>query len=528
MKMRLPIDPITARGMSTNITHRGAMLQFDISDFNNRQFKGHDASIQINDYWASLSERKNDEIFATYVEIHQLFQRTADIYNTHAYGVTEMITELCPLVTKLVQQHNLENLHRWTSLNTFIYIPNIKDEFVEEDNLLHSRDKTYTKKDYVALCAMVVLLRACIPVCGEFLVQTNELIKQRAIKDLMCMKIFSDSGLESFQAYTKLDDYIRSNIPRDLQNAASLDLSSRDEYPEMVIAHVILRKIIAGWLVQDKRRDNNEKESHLVTNISNAIKGAAGQGGGTLFTQDDVKFIDRSGDQSDDAPSVFEQGRYAMEFGVGDIEIQNYYAHQPEIVLKNIDADVPVDLLHKFIEKNSEIKKRPNFELLEVQKKLVQYVVHKSIDARWIYYINRDAVYNLFSVTQAVLYHWGFTQLCALATAHPSRSSAADNNATTRIRMPQDIMMTLSIIYPYGTPASEKKRGTRASNLTDLESIPPVIADIDWMDAKLSEHAWVSNMPDDLTDKDTPRRISIGSDMKIILARLAIKLHENF
>lgn len=527
MKIRFPIDPVTAKGMQAHIIHKGNMLVFDLSDFSNRQFKGHDAAEHLNAFWEKQTQELQDEIFDTYVKIHKVYQRTADIYSDKIYAVKEIVFELNPLCVKLLNLHKIEDVEMFVKLSDNIYIPQIQDSFVQEDNFLYSRDKTYIRSDYIDLVVATIILRAALPVAGEFLLQTAELIKQKPFRDMYCAHLTEGSEIRKHEACTKLDTYIRVNQPNDPQGAALLDLTSTDEYPDMMFSHIIIRKIMTGSLVEDKSRDDG-RESHLVTIISNVIKAKLGGSNGAFFSNDNIKFVDKGQDQADDAPSIFELARSAMAHSVGDITIQKYYASNPHLVLENIDEKVDPALLDLFLDKINIVKTNPRYNVQEVQLKLCQYVVHKSIDARWLLNINYDELMNMFAVAQAVLWTWGYRQLAAILTATVPPASSQDYSQSTRLRIPQDIMLKLSIIYPFGTPVVDKKKPSRLSNMSGLALIPPVVEDIEFIEGKLSENSWSTSLPPDLPNNDIGSRVSVDVDIKIVLAKLAIDLHENF
>ena len=56
-----------------------------------------------------------------------------------------------------------------------IHIPvRLEDTFVHSDERPMTRDKTYTKPDYVKLIGLTLALRPMIPIWGEFIERTHK------------------------------------------------------------------------------------------------------------------------------------------------------------------------------------------------------------------------------------------------------------------------------------------------------------------------------------------------------------------
>lgn len=486
------------------ITHGEGSLKFDVSNYNRASLTGeNDVTIFINLYWKSLSISHQEQIYVIYEKISVIF----GMYLS-TIGLRQ---QLMPLVKRLWELHNLENIERWIFRNTNIHIPaKFEDAYVHSEEVPFSREKTYTKPDYAKLVALSLSYRIMMPIWGEFIRQTESEIGSKR-KEFHAFKLLETSHVYDCAAMHKLRVYIDSNIQINEINALSVVVRGvgLEEYPIHILASLVVKRLTIG----DIR--GTELNTNLVVTIHNDISARNnGNNGGNLGDPLQKKSFEAD-NNDDNGVSRQENFKIKEERSTGVVKARKVYVDMYlHLIAQRLMPDVDLEELDRYVKQAENIASHP---IRKGQIRLIQNVVASIVEPECFEYLPKTTVIRLAGLAQMYLWKKGHHKLAVLTTAVPvDNTSQGGGGSTARISREQ--MELLEKYFPFNR-ISAKRKNTIPKNRA--------VEAIDEITNHFTAGDWILTCMDDQAESvigaKNIRRYSCPHDIKILLAKLAIE-----
>lgn len=490
----------------------GRVLRWNIKEYEKTRFKNvTDPFLEINAFWAFLTEQQQDDIFNVYAEIFSLFNAEQNPEMMQNASDPMMLTlRLIPLVATLFSYHPFDTLSHWVRFRANIVLPTtLKTQYDEKDII----EQTYLRDDYLDLVTMAILLRIMVPIWGEFIYRTKDQVGKR-FKELAAMRLLSDAYILTGPTMDRLRLYLKFPIEEEKNNQAALlaGLGS-EELPDWLLSVVIVRRVATGEV------SASEDRGSIITNIYAFTKG--------VLKDSDRRFDgivhDKkpTEDRADPEENISTLEAYKMKQTVpaGDVASYTVYTENYVPMALQIDPTVPVDLVELCVHKAMAI---PELEIKQNNLWFCKMVANRAIAARGVDTLQRPALLRLMGVTQAILWHWQLYELSMIVTATAVRSaSGAVMSNETRSRIPTDLQKRLCELYPFTENGGYSKGPTKGLNVA-VKTIQLVAKD-------LSANGWLVNAPRELVGSchfvEHNRMFSPPNTMEL-LALLIIKIAE--
>ncbi len=504
---------------SVKLSHDGNTLFFNVATYTktydrSESVNPHKMFDELNAYWETNTPEQLNRIWDVYMRSHQALK-----FQTDLVVIEKMLRRY---VAEMYAQVNLKAVRDWVVFKSNIMIPaSLKDQY-EESELQDYRDRTYLRKDYIDLVAMVLGVRMMVPLWGEFIAVSESETSQ--FKEYVAMRLLYESDIVVSDAMTRLRDYVRATIVNSKENnvsaAAILVGISTTELPDYVTAMAVVRRLAIGDISPP------DENSHIITNIhqyiGNTLRSQDRKFGGKQFggrvTDKNEATNNRNG-PDEQTVSMAEMYKVKQEVPDGDLVALSVYTENVHGMASKVDPTIPPELVNACMESIAKLDKEP---VLKHQVVLVQWTMKDVLPTRAGESLDKPSIMRAMAVTQALLWHWGFYDIAALVTA-----SKLPNNSTSygyggigdgRGRIPKEIMDQLQLLFPHYVQGKGKQQSMRAVNV-GAKSVD-TFADI------ITESSWRLNCPNALIEKtnrlENSKRMVVPGDLRIQLARLIL------
>lgn len=497
------------------IQHGGEEIVNNIALFDRVTYDGrYDLFQHINQYWASLPENQQQEIFNIYKDIKVVYDEMKD--------VKSLDDKLYPLVNKLIMMHNLTHIEFWVKFNSDICIPqDIEKDYIESDANSNTRAKTYVQKDYRDLVVMTMVFRTLIPVWGEYIFATKSEYGTE-YKEYYAFKLITSSVLDNCQAMNKLRLYVTNNIPSEKERSKATAIIggiSTEELPEWLLSLVVVRKLSAGDL------RGVDKDGHLISSaynyIFNKLKTLENSFAGNIRTK-----IPEDKTTDDNKASLLEGYRFKNNVKGDDIEATDYFINEPKVVgvpqlAKFIIPDIPDRLINESIISASVLYQKP---INTGQRILAQWLINDVVYGKMLGLTDHVTTVRAIATAQALLWHRGHFELAAFVSA---TEFVQDNKilsmlgSDSRARIPKEDVEVLDRLFPFSRKPGGKKK--------TFNKINPAVQNIELLANLLSKKDWVITLPESWMKEAAHifggrRKIGVPHDIRPLLSKLAIQI----
>lgn len=515
--MELQISKISLSETSrseVSLIHRGQQIDFNVSDYKGimRDLK-HDIFGEINAFWSWLPSPEQDQIFAAYREIKNVFSE----YPSNE----QLMLRLFGLVGKLMNLHQLDKIKHWMDFHERIYYPpDLKQVFIQHQ-MPGTAEGTYLFEDYAWLVALSIVLRPMFPIWGEFIAYIKEDFGPNW-KEYYAYQLLSQSELAHSIPMERLRVYVKSMVASekkvDVGNSAHILHGgvSVEDYPEWVIGLVLVRKLIIGDV------KGMDPKAHLASQIFNFIKYKTkprSDNGFSGIVRE--KRLEGSGQGEENQQSRLEANKVKAPVSEGKIAPILHYARDMRRIALRICPDLPLDLLERSFESVLTLQNELHHKHQTV---LVMYVLkyRRQISPRAIHHFLRNAKLEAIAAAQAIYWHKGYYELAALvsAIARPNIDEHTANEGGPRTRLSPAIIEELTRWFPHPRRQGGKQKAQRLPTAAEVS--------IELVDRGLSEHAWILTLPQEWVTilkqnpLETDRSYGVPGNLKVKLAQLAI------
>lgn len=506
----------TANVIASNITpevrieHEGESISFSISVYGRTNFQTeYDVFEHINEYWGSLPTEQQKRIFEIYKEIKYGFD---NIFTKDA--LFDFITTK---VTELIEIHNLDNIQNWISYKSNIMIPSsFETEFVESIDNNTSREKTYTRYDYLRLVSLSVLLRCMVPVWGEYISNTRQETGTQ-FKEFYAFQLLSHSNVAHCVPMEKLKIYIDNivgvgkNDPNITLNGILNGISSED-FGYWLLSLVCIRRLCIGDI-----RGLDPKQ-HLITFIYKFIIQKIRNNDGNVESIVKEKKSDDKGVGEENKISTLERYKVKGDISNGEIVELEYSIRDLGNVAQKLSYNVDENILNRSLRTCQELL---NQRLLDPQVTLLRWVFKPAISPKGLMFLPKSTIVNALGILEAVLWARGHKYLALLASSYPiiSDREMVVSPIDSKMRVPQELSDALDQLYPYTRTTINRKIGVKEINLAAKS--------IDILTDNLSMFTWRPTASDEMLQEvlgNTNRRLPIKPDIKTDLTKLVIEI----
>lgn len=514
--MRIELVNIdTLAPLILKITHNGEDLRFFISGFTRPVFqKEFDVFAEINQYWAYLSEQKNNEIFSKYKLL-----RT--VLNTN-YNISDLNKELRLKIKELIDTQDLNELHNWVVFKSTLAIPNnIDAEFVYDVDKQGTKSRTYLKSDYAWLLALSVMYRSIIPIWGEYIGQTRH-DYGTDFKEYYAFKLLEESSLMHSEPIEKLKVYIEQTVGNEKNNPASiLDGISSEHFPKWMMAIVSIRRLSVGDL---RGIDAN---ANLVTFVYKYIRHKAEK---IDNVPDEIirtkKTAEGASVSEENKISVLERYKIRHEIAIGDISEQRHALRD----LREIAFSLAPNMTNEIFERSQRsVVKLQDHQLMLPQVTLLRWIFKPIVSPKGLMYVDKNVLVQAMGVVESVLWCRGHKYLAMLSTTYANLDSSEHfvSGMDAKAKLPKNLSEQISILYPYQKASVSRTEERRLS--VDAQKITnPAIKAIQNVTDHFSKYAWVATCSNEmrielLGDKNN-LKVQVPYDIKTHLALVIIEI----
>lgn len=489
------------------IEHKGESVDFTISVFGRASFQDEfDVFDHINRYWESLPMERQDQIFAIYKSIEYGFD------NVHSK--TELFNYLSDKVAELIAAHDLEMVQDWVAFKSDVQVPaTVTADYSHSIDNNTSREKTYTRSDYMRLVSLSIMLRCMIPVWGHYISNIRQDTGNQ-FKEFFAFQLLNKSNISHCIAMDKLRVYIEHMVGDDKENAnITLNGISSEDFPYWLLALVCIRRLCVG----DVR--GLDPKAHLITFIYKYIIQKI-RNNDTQFenTVKEKTFDDRMGTDSENKISTLERYKIKTNISLGDIVELEYSIRDIVGAAQKLTYKVDPEILKRSLQTSQALL---NERLLDPQMTLLRWVFKPVISPKGLMYLPTPIVVNAIGAMEAVLWARGHKYLAILSSSYPviSDREMVISPVDSKMRVPKEMMEEFDRIYPFSRPSTGKKAGTKSENLA---------ADsIDTLADNLTMFSWRTTADESMLMEvfgNTNRKLTIKPDVKLDLTRLAIEI----
>lgn len=385
-----------------NVIFNDLALQYDLSDFFKDTSYIDTLFSSINRYLTTLPLEVNEEIF-------DIFKQSYEEKDDIKYLKPSEIHKLEYKVARTVELFNLSNFKKWIYWEQDkLYVPeNILDEFVFDPDMNITKEKTYTKPEYIHLISLILIMRASIPLYIHYYNYIRHVTDHFYYKIFM---LFVRSELNESEELNKLREYV-DNIKKIIEGnnkpehfIVNKGISS-DDITDNDIAEIIFIKLITI--------DFYNKKNNIISFVFQTIKFKIN------FNATDNEIIRSKITKNDidkEDVSYFEDYRKTSDISIGVIcELQNALENIPAILstlgIEQFDYNLyKQELVRAHALMNNKIHKS--------QIILLGWLFHKYINPRAMYYIEVKKLIELLVFAKIVLWQQGHCFIATFLTSY--------------------------------------------------------------------------------------------------------------
>ena len=493
------------------LEHNNEILSFSISVFNKKSFQGpYDVFAEINEYWSYLPIDIQNRVFNIYKEIQQS-------YDDLSLG-TDLTTYIGDKVAELISYHSLTNLYDWMMFRSNIRIPDGFEQDYEHslDNNT-SREKTYTKSDYVQLLTLSLCLRCMIPVWGEYISITRQ-EKGTIFKEFYAFRLLTQSDLINSVPMEKLRVYIDHIVGANrFKPDNTLRSISSEDFIFWLLSLVCVKKLC----VADIR--GIDPEVNIIKFLYKYIKQKVDNDDSNFEQRYKEKTIEDKGSNQENKISILERYKIKSNIAPGEIVELEYSLRNIENVVSKLTSQIDKTILYRSLDTAQQLL---DMKIQDPQMTLLRWVFKPVISPRGLMYLSKQTIVNALGILEAVLIARGHKYLAVLSTSY-SMSSDKEliiSPVDSKTRVDKELVDLIEKYYPLTKQTGNKKN---TSSITPVKKVNLAMESIDKLADELMMFSWKPTADDSLLMEvfgTNVRRSPIRPDIKNHLSRLVIEI----
>lgn len=499
------------------LSHNGEEISFQISVFNRKNFEGENIGTldRINEYWKQLPEEKQSKIFEVYKAVEYA---TDSIFNQKE--LTDFLTDR---VAELITLHDYNAVLYWVQNKSDIQIPSSFEADYEHsfDNNT-SREKTYTRSDYIKLVALSVLLRCMIPIWGEFIFHIRKSAGTK-FKEYSAFRLLGKSNIIHSEPMEKLKAYVENIVGEDKLNPNHVHSGvSSEDFCYWLVGLICIRRLSVGNV------NGHDPKVHLVSFIYKFIirhvQGTDTNSEDAIREKRDETDKDSNG--FSDKISTLERYKFKFNISPGIKAELEFSMRDLKTAATKISYRVDPEFLDRSIATAQELA---NQTVMMPQINLMRWLFRPIISPRGMMYIPDHTVYSALGAAQALLWTLGFKYLAILVTSYPVLNERAlelrVSNSDAKQVIPEDLLEKINTLYPYHRSIRPKKNDPN----NEVKFLNLTIKTISDMVDSLRLHSWKPTCEEWMLVEVfgvNNRRTPIRSELRLELTKLVAMIGE--
>lgn len=434
MQYKIVKDP--ALGTVLEITHGTNKLDFDISSLLSKNNNTETMFLAVNDYLNQVNVYTQTQLFELMAEFYIYKNKNID------YNKLEVVRHLEALINKACDIIGLEPFKTWMTWGqTGIVLPtNLNEEFIYDPDLNVTESKTYIKSQYLALVAVLQIVKMLAPILGEYNNYVSNISKQSLHKTfLLCL----NSSLMNSAEIQKLNIYIV-----DIQNSFKTQGGSRneqyiinkglcsDDILENILAEIMLNKLFNADLYTPK--------SNIISIIFQTIKS---KNSPAVAENEIIRVKKEIGNAGEDM-SYFEDYRKTTDIPVGTVaEIQFALGDIPQIIAQLGVAEFYNEAFYR--DELNYSKDLADYSINETQIYLLGWFLSKYIDPRALFYIEAKKIIELLTLARVVSWNKGHHFISLLLTSSKSLDATGNINLTSKTTLSKNVQDQINAKFSF-------------------------------------------------------------------------------
>lgn len=503
------------------IEHKDDKIDFNISTFHRKSFKDENFAVldHINEYWNQLPPETQDAIFNIYKQVEYGID--------NIYQQDELTAYLSARVTELIKIHDYNKVLYWVRTKSNIIIPTtIEDEYQHSFDNNTTREKTYTKSDYIQLAAISLLQRTMVPIWGEFIFH-NKKNSGKTFKEYTAFQLLRGSGLLETPPMEKLLTYTEHIVGPDKHQAHNIHAGiSSEEFCSYAVALLCVRRLCLGNIAI---RPEDDQRQHLVSLIfkfiRRLIQGTDQTGENAIRDKKPSEEMESGG--NGDKISTQERYRFKFKISPGENTELEHSVDDINKVVSTITYRVTPEMLAPHLATSQRLlQEEPLMPMINIMR----WIMRPVISPRGMMFIHDIKVVEALGACEAILWEMGHHYLAVLITSYRDTEDRAAtmriSHSDSRMYIPDEMIRQLNQLYPFHR-APTVKRPEYQKN--DINVINPTIEAIDDIAEFLRKYSWRPTCSDAMLQQvfgSTNRRTPVPPDIKTLIAQLVIELGE--
>lgn len=491
------------------IDHKGETVAFSVSVFTRKAFQKNESIFdQINAYWYQLKHSDQDAIFQIYKKIAYCFENALFV---------DMEPRLRELIVELEQFHRLESISDWIQFRSNINIPDkLMGEYRESIDLNSTREKTYTRSDYVGLISLAMVLRTLIPIWGEYIYSKRQEVGNR-FKEFAAFQLLSNTDLYMSAPCRKLRTYIDSIAGDDLNSNIIINVINSEDFGHWMLALICVRRLS---MCDIRGTDPNVM---AITSVHKFITDLLRNPGSNYENLVKEKTPESDNGNGENKISSTERYKIVSNLAPGEIVELEHQLGDYKAVAQRLMGEVNEELLTRSLETSSVMMKG---RIQDPQITLISWVIKPANSPRAPLYIPKRINAALAGVTEATLWSRGFKYLAILSTcvAEVSDNALLISPLDSKTRVPEEMMAELDRLYPFKRVAEVRRGGMKKNGPNEISLVEQSISNLV---SNLTMFSWRATCHEDMLKEvtgSTSRKFPIRPDIKTELTRLVISI----
>lgn len=510
--MLIEVNEASKEGLSKiSIRHGDQCSEWNASIYDRTSFNDVEGIFRdINAYWSRLPVTRQAAIWKIYSDIKEV------IYNIQ--DPTRLHSKLVHLVKDLYDQHPMDEISHYRKFYADIRYPtNLKDDYAPGD----SPERTYLRSDYMGLVDLAIALRPMVPLWGEYIKRIRTEAGSN-FKEQVGMGLLARASIMQSEPMIRMQNYVESNIAYETATpSAVLNGLGTTQLGDWLLALTVVRRLSIG-------------DISAVDNNSSLISNAYGFITSTLNSMDrkfgnKITEKHRTNDPiEEDNASLIETYKVKQEVSDGDLAVLSIHTENVVTMALRIEPELDPALIEACHQAALPLGE---MEICPHHLTLCQWVMAPVVPARGVPNLNKPALLRVMAATQAILWHWGFPDLAALATAQPAERvgdiMVGGQEGNTRGRIPREMVDQLAELYPhYQQQGGKSRRDSIDEKRSRDRQVNVACRAIEALAREMTKQDWVINGIDRLVAQTTSingtRRLAAPGDLRAQLAKLLI------
>ena len=431
--------------------------------------------IEVNQFWASLPEEAQLEIFEAYENIHERLTKPDDV-DDHE----DLVKDQVAVIYRHFTAKDAENIVNGLNLT---YPSTMSEDYGEGGD----NGRTYRRSDYHRLVQLAIRLRPMLPIFGQyirlFVDQPGSQYRESA-----AARLLAKTDVLTQPAVDKLVGYMEGAVANfKHKNSVILNSLGSYELPYWLVAKALFRRVAPGEV------HSIDDVSSIVTNVFNFVVKSTLDSVPRNFGGTKLKTRTAEGSsKSDENISLLESIRVREQIPRGRKVFVNVYSRSILATAVRVDPSVPHDLVESCCRITNERVERGTHS---VQETLAAWTLSRGAPPSHYDLLGLEGSLRWIGAAQALLWHWGYIELAALMEAAPALDTSLAPMASLWVlnALSKDRLDKLRQRFPHTIPLTRRDQNPDEANVG--------VADITELARQIYSEEWILSKDSRLYDK---------------------------